>query len=74
MTFPRITVRPDQMAGAPCIRGVRIPVATVVYMVADGMSEQEILQQYPDLQAEDIREALRYAAASVDAILPLATG
>lgn len=75
MEFSRITIRPDQMAGAPCIRGLRIPVATVVYMVADGMSEEEILHYYPDLEREDIHEALRYAAASIDtAILPLATG
>ncbi|MFI4991549.1 MAG: DUF433 domain-containing protein [Solirubrobacterales bacterium] len=43
MTFSRVTVRSDQMGGAPCIRGLRIPVATVVGMVADGLSEQEIL-------------------------------
>ncbi len=53
------------MGGVPCIRGLRIPVATVVGMVAEGMSETEILQSYPDLQAEDIREALRYAAEAV---------
>jgi len=50
------------MGGVPCIRGLRIPVATVVGMVTDGMGEQEILAAYPDLEAEDIREALRYAA------------
>jgi uncharacterized protein (DUF433 family) len=61
MNFPRITVNPAQMNGMPCIRGLRIPVATVVGMVADGMSEEEILQAYPDLVLEDIREALRYA-------------
>ena len=65
MTFTRITVRADQMGGVPCIRGLRIPVATVVGMVADGMSDQEILEAYPDLEAEDIREALRYAAEAV---------
>ncbi|MBI4303596.1 MAG: DUF433 domain-containing protein [Chloroflexi bacterium] len=65
MKFNRITVNPDQMGGVPCVRGLRIPVATVVGMVADGMSETEILQAYPDLQAEDIREALRYAAEAV---------
>jgi uncharacterized protein (DUF433 family) len=59
MTFTRITVRADQMSGVPCIRGVRIPVATVVGMVADGMGEREILDAYPDLEAEDIHEALR---------------
>jgi len=53
------------MGGVPSIRGLRIPVATVVGMVADGMSEAEILAAYPDLQAEDIHEALQYAAEAV---------
>jgi uncharacterized protein (DUF433 family) len=48
------------MDGMPCIRGLRIPVATVVGMIADGMTEMEILSAYPDLQDEDIHEALRY--------------
>jgi uncharacterized protein (DUF433 family) len=61
----RITVNPNQMGGVPCLRGLRIPVATVVDMVADGMSFNEILQAYPDLQQEDITEALRYAAEAV---------
>lgn len=73
MSFTRITVQPDQMGGAPCIRGLRIPVATVVGMVADGLSEQEILTAYPDLESEDVREALRYAAEAVrEHELPLA--
>ncbi len=62
MKFTRITIDPEQMGGVPCIRGLRIPVATVVAMVADGMSQEEILAAYPDLEAEDIREALQYAA------------
>jgi uncharacterized protein (DUF433 family) len=65
MTFARITVRSDQMGGAPCIRGLRIPVATVVGMIADGISEQEILDAYPDLEAGDVHEALHYAAEAV---------
>ena len=65
MRFSRITVDPNQMGGVPCIRSLRIPVATIVGMVAEGMSEAEVLQAYPDLQAEDIREALRYAADAV---------
>jgi len=65
MTFTRITVNPQQMGGAPCIRGLRIPVATVVGMIADGMSAEEILRAYPDLQAADITEALQYAAEAV---------
>ena len=65
MRFARITVDPDQMGGVPCIRGLRIPVATVVGMVADGMQSEEILESYPDLEQEDIREALRYASEAV---------
>jgi uncharacterized protein (DUF433 family) len=65
MRFTRITVNPRQMAGVPCIRGLRIPVATVVAMVADGMTEAEILSAYPDLEREDLAEALRYAADAV---------
>jgi uncharacterized protein (DUF433 family) len=61
------------MGGVPCIRDLRIPVATVVGMVADGMSESEILAAYPDLVREDIREALRFAAQAVlERELPLA--
>jgi len=62
MHFTRITIDPRQMGGVPCLRGLRIPVATVVDMVADGMEATEILRAYPDLEAEDIREALRLAA------------
>ncbi len=62
MNFTRITVNPNQMGGVPCIRGLRIPVATVVGMIADGMTEEEILKAFPDLEHEDIREALLYAA------------
>jgi uncharacterized protein (DUF433 family) len=60
MKFTRITVTPKQMGGVPCIRGLRIPVAAVVGMVADGMSNEEILKAFPDLEKEDIREALQY--------------
>jgi uncharacterized protein (DUF433 family) len=65
MKFTRITVKPNQMDGVPCIRELRIPVATVVGMISDGMTEEEILHAYPDLELEDIREALRYAAEAV---------
>lgn len=65
MRFTRITVNPRQMGGVPCIRGLRIPVATVVGMVADGMAEAEILAAYPDLERDDLAEALRYAAEAV---------
>jgi uncharacterized protein (DUF433 family) len=73
MTFRRITVDPKRMDGVPCIRDLRIPVATVVGMVADGMAEAEILNACPDLERDDIREALHYAAAAVsERELPLA--
>jgi len=65
MAFTRITVDPNKMGGVPCIRGLRIPVATVVEMVANRMTNTEILEAYPDLEQEDIREALRYAAEAV---------
>jgi len=55
---PRITADPNQMAGLPCIRGLRIPVARVVSMVAEGMNHEQILADYPDLEEEDIRQAL----------------
>jgi uncharacterized protein (DUF433 family) len=61
----RVTVRADQMEGAPCIRGLRIPVSVIVDMVADGMTTEQILELYPDLEREDVVEALRYAADAV---------
>ena len=64
-TFPRITVDPKQMGGLPSIRGLRIPVARIVSMIAEGISHEQILVDYPDLEEEDIREALRYAASAV---------
>jgi uncharacterized protein (DUF433 family) len=63
--FERITVDLAQMGGVPCVRGLRIPVATVLRLRAGGLAEQAILAEYPDLELEDIRECLRYAAASV---------
>jgi uncharacterized protein (DUF433 family) len=66
MAFERITIDHRIMAGVPCIRGTRIPVATVVGLVAEGVQIDEILADYPQLTSEDIEEALRYAAAAVD--------
>lgn len=75
MQFERITVEPDKMGGVACIRGLRIPVATVVAMVAEGMTVAEILSDYPDLESDDVREALQYAAEAVrDRDLPLRLG
>ena len=65
MKFDRITVNPGLMGGMPCIRGLRIPVATVVGMIADSLTEAEILAAFPDLEREDIHEALRYAAQAL---------
>ena len=65
MRFTRIPTNPKQMGGVPCIRGLRIPVATVVSMIADGATDAEVLRDYPDLEPDDIREALRYAAEAV---------
>lgn len=73
MTFTRITARADQMDGVPCIRALRIPVATVVGMIADGMTAAEVVEAYPDLELADVQEALRYAAEAVrERELPLA--
>jgi uncharacterized protein (DUF433 family) len=65
MSFSRITIDPAKMNGVPCIRDLRIPVATIVGMMAEGMSEFEILAAYPDLEAGDIRETLQYAAETL---------
>ncbi len=74
MKFTRITVDAAQMGGVPCIRGLRIPVATVVGLVADQVATDEILSAYPDLEEEDIREALRFAAETLrERALPLLT-
>ena len=66
MRFERITVNPVQMGGVPCVRGLRIPVATVVGLIALGMTEARIMAEHPDLEVEDIRQALAFAAAAVD--------
>lgn len=64
MEFKRITTDARQMGGVPCLRGLRIPVATVVSLVAEGQTIERILALYPDLQAEAVRERT----------LPLAAG
>jgi uncharacterized protein (DUF433 family) len=72
LKFTRISSDPRQMGGMPCIRGLRIPVATIVGMIADGMAEEEILSAYPDLDRDDVHEALRYAADALrERALPL---
>ena len=62
------------MGGVPCVRGLRIPVATIVALVAEGQTTEEILALYPDLDTLDVREALLFAAEAVrERALPLAT-
>nr|CBH37608.1 conserved hypothetical protein, DUF433 family [uncultured archaeon] len=65
MMLSRSTVDHSKMGGMPCIRGLRIPVATVVGMIAGGMSTEEILKAFPDLEREDIQESLRYVAETL---------
>jgi uncharacterized protein (DUF433 family) len=60
--FDRITFNPDILSGKACIRGLRISVSLVVNLVANGMTPAAILAEYPDLEIEDVRQALRYAA------------
>ncbi len=75
MDYHRITTDPRQMGGVPCLRGLRIPVATVIALVADGRKVDDILELYPDLEPEDVREALLFAAEAVrERTLPLASG
>jgi len=67
--FDRITSDPNILGGKACIRGRRISVSLIVNLVANGMAVEEILDEYPDLEAEDIQQALRYAAwATEDAV------
>jgi len=63
--FERITIDPAQMGGVPCVRYLRIPVATILRLLAGGLTENDLLGEYPDLEQEDIRECLRFAAAAV---------
>jgi uncharacterized protein (DUF433 family) len=62
----RITINPDQCGGRPCIRGMRIRVVDVLDLFAAGLSAKEILQEMPDLEAEDLKAALQYAARNLD--------
>ena len=60
--FKRITFNPNIMGGQACIRGMRIPVSLIVNLVANGMTTEDIIKEYPDLEPEDVKEALQYAA------------
>ena len=75
MTFKRITVNPNRMSGQPCIRNLRLTVRRVVEAVALYPNREELKREYPELEDEDIREALEYAAANLDdKILEATTG
>ena len=72
--FDRITFDPEVLGGKACIRGMRISVSLVVNLVANGMTAEEIIEEYPDLEAEDIRQALRYAAWTTEDIVHVPPG
>jgi uncharacterized protein (DUF433 family) len=72
--FSRITFDPAILGGKACIRGMRIPVSLIVNLIANGMSTQDILQNYPDLEPEDIQEALHYVAWLAEEQLHTMTG
>lgn len=61
----RITIEPGKMHGRPCIRGLRVRVQDILEMLAGGMTEAEVLEDYPYLEADDLRAAIAYAAAVV---------
>lgn len=65
-TEPRITFNPNQCGGRPCIRGMRIRVSDILDMLGSGTTPDQILRDFPDLEAEDILAALRFAAQRVD--------
>ena len=69
----RITFNPNQCGGRPCIRGMRIRVKDVLDLVAAGIPEPEILADFPDLEADDIKASLEYAAAQLDHPVPVAS-
>jgi uncharacterized protein (DUF433 family) len=72
--FDRITFDPNILGGKACIRGMRISVSLIINLVANGMTAQEIIDEYPDLQPEDIQQSLRYAAWTVDDTIVVPTG
>lgn len=72
--FSRITFSPEVMGGRACIRGMRVTVALVLNLVANGMTTQEILEAYPYLEEEEVKESLRYAAwLAEEEVYPLET-
>jgi len=70
--FPRITFDPQVMGGRACIRGMRVTASLVLNLVADGMTAEEIVDDYPYLEREDVHEVLRYAAwLASEQVLPI---
>ncbi|MBA7711841.1 hypothetical protein ES703_120807 [subsurface metagenome] len=70
--FNRITLDPDKCFGKPCIRGLRMPVASILSYLSSGMTVEEILKEWPELEQEDIRQALGYAACTMqERVIPL---
>ncbi len=68
----RITTDPEVMGGQPCIRGLRIPVSVIIKLIASGKKNEEILEDYPELEEEDIKQSLEYAAWTVsEKVLPV---
>jgi len=72
--FDRITFDPNVMGGRACIRGMRIPVSLIINLVANGMTVEEIINEYPDLEPEDIQQALRYAAWATQEMIYVPVG
>lgn len=72
--FDRITFDPNVLGGKACIRGMRISVSLIVNLVANGMSFDEIVDEYPDLEKDDIQQALRYAAWTTEDVVHIPTG
>ena len=66
MAFERIQVDPRKMGGVPIVRDLRMPVATIVTMVADGRTAEQILHDFPELEPENLRQALQFAAATLN--------
>ncbi|GIK60051.1 MAG: DUF433 domain-containing protein [Ignavibacteriota bacterium] len=60
--YPRITVNPQKMGGEPCVRELRMPVATILAMMAEGRNADDILKEHPELEREDINEVLSFAS------------
>jgi len=70
--FPRITLNPEMCFGKPCIRGMRMPVASILSYLSSGLSVEDVLTEWPELEREDILEALGYAAwAMEERVVPL---